>query len=340
MAVTWKSNNIAYDEWLLARNKGIGASETGAICFGTSYSSNLELYYSKIGLGRPTIQNIRMDIGTMTEPLSVEYWKYYEGSEQSILANKKNNRIVKDCFYENKTAFNDKFPWLSATPDAIIKPFGIYEGKSNGVLEIKNTMGFVLKSYDGGLPISNLCQVVTQMLCTEMQYGEIFYFIDNSRFECHYVPRKATKNLEELIITKTEDFWNRVISARPLANELYEAKRNYNMRRAAELETAIAQLEPEVQSSQGYLNFINERFKERSSGAGLIVGTEEQLKVALKYNEIAKKIDKLEKQQLQLEIELKKAMKENTCLDFGKAGKITWYPNKNNNRIFNTKHIN
>ncbi len=328
------NNELTRDQWLMARNNTIGASEVGIIVVGSNFSSSLELYYNKIGLGRPTIQNIRMSIGTNTEPIIRQYWKYYEGSEESIVLNEQRGRIVKDCRNDNQTIFNDKYPHLSATPDGIILPYGVYAGKGEGSLELKNTMGFVLKAYEGGIPTVNLFQNVTQIMLGEFGYGEIFYFIDNSRFQLETLLRKDTRKVEEAILIHTTDFWNRVTKARKVVGEMFEFKRTHNYRAADKALLEIQALEPPVQNTNGYLNFLTEKYKDRIAGVGLKQGSQTDLQIAKKHRELSKKIDKLEKDQRLLEIQLKLIMKESTVLDFGKEGKITYHPNSNNNRIF------
>jgi predicted phage-related endonuclease len=338
MSVTFKSNEgLSKADWVHSRNNTLGASEVATVVVGSKFTCNLELYYNKIGLGRPLIPNIRMSIGTKTEPMSIHYWKHYEGSEKSIIANEERGRIVKDCIYENNTYFNSKYPHLSATPDAIILPFGVYAGKGKGCLEIKNTNGFVMQSYSAGLPTQNLFQVATQMMVTEYAYSELYYFIDNSRFECHPLLRKDTKKMEDAIIIHTTDFWDRVIKARVLANQMFEFKRVCNMKAANEAMAEIERLEPPAQNTSGFLDYLTERFKDRASGAGIIKGTDEQYAIAKRHLQLKSKIDKLNKEKELMELQLKSAMRNAVALDFGKDGKVFWELNSNNNRIFKNK---
>lgn len=338
--VKWKSfEGLSDAEWQLLRLNSIGASEVGTICVGSNFSSNLELYYQKIGLGKPTVKNIRMDIGTETEPLTFKYWRYYEGSEASIIANKQNGRIIKNGTCKKETAFNDKYPHLSVSPDARIQPYGIYEGMGEGCLEIKNTMEYVLKSYENGLPLGWIFQIATQLMVTEFKYGELFLFVDNRRFQLEPLTRKTTKKLEETILIHTTDFWERVTKARPVVNQMFEFRRTYNMKAADEALREIQQLEPPVQNTRGYMDFLTEQYKERAAGAGIKEGTAADLELARKHKQIAKKISALEKEKQLVEIHLKQIMKESNQLDFGKNGKINFYPNVNGNRTFKNNII-
>ena len=335
MAVRYQDNKLlSYDEWLVARNNHIGASILGTLVYGNSYSSSLELFWNFIGAGKPTVENIRMFLGTETQDLSAKCWTFYDGTEQSVVENARRNTPVKKYINHNYTYFNDLYPHLAVTPDGEIQDFGVYAGKGKGSLEIKNTQSWVLASYETGLPTDNVIQLCGQMMVAEYGYGNLFYFIDNSKFQCYDLERKDTKNIEELILQHTEPFWHNVLLARPLYNKLYEARRNYNQRLVGELENEIARLEPPPQNSTGYLNFLTERYKDKLAESGIIKGTDMQLLIAQKHKQLGKEIDTLEKEQMTLEIEIKNNLGNNNTLDFGKNGKITWIENKNGKRIF------
>jgi hypothetical protein len=337
MAVTWQNNSeISYEQWLHLRNNSIGASETSVILFGSKYSSNLEIFYQKVGAPRQNFENLRMYIGKETEDISAySLWQYYDGyKEQSIVDNARKKTPVKKCINLNATVFNDKYPQLSATPDRQIQPFGKYEGRGYGFLEIKNTQSWVLSSYDTGLPTENVVQLCQQLMLGEVDYGELFYFIDNMRCQTHEINRSDMAQLEETIIAYTEPFWANVLKARPIYNQMYEHQRNTNMRGVAECQKALIELEPPVQNTVGYKNFLTQRFQDKMQGVGIIPGKPDQLITARNHKSLSKQIEDLEIKQRALEIELKMAIGDKSLLDFGKDGKVSWVENKNGTRIF------
>lgn len=336
MAIRWQNNSdITYDQWLLLRNEYIGASEASVIIFGSKYSSNLEIFYHKVGMPRSVFENLRMFLGKETEDISEKLWKHFDGrNQQSIVDNIRKQTPVKECINLNSTVFNDKYPWLSATPDRQIQPFGKYAGRGTGCLEIKNTQTWVLNSYGGALPPENVVQLSQQLMLTEDTYGELFYFIDNMRCDVHAIERSDLKQLEETIVLHTEPFWKNVLKARPVFNQMYEFQRTMNMRGVAECQKELISLEPPVQNTDGYRNFLTQRFKDKTAGVGIVPGKPEQLLKAKEHKALEKPIkDLLDKQRL-LEIELKMAIGDNSMLDFGKEGKVTWLANKNDARIF------
>lgn len=335
MAIRIQYNkDLTYDQWKLKRNESIGSSETGAICIGSPYKSALEIFYDKVAGAKDTIENIRMWLGKKTEPLTGEMWEYYDDSADSVVKNHRAGTPIKKGENRNITIFNSDYPGRSSTPDLHILPWGVYEGKGEGYCELKNTQSYVLKSYNDELPPDNVFQLCDQLIQGDKAYGEIFYFVDNSYFIGYPMLRSSMKNIEQTIIQATGDLWKRIVKAKPLYNQMYEAKRNYNFKLAAELDNEIQRLEPGPQNSAGYLRYLTERYKERTANVGLIKGTEEQLKLAKKHRELAKKIDSLEKNQRMLEIELKLILKENNAIDFGSAGKVTYYPTARGTRLF------
>jgi hypothetical protein len=278
--------------------------------------------------------NFRMYIGNVTEGISADMWENYDGSEQSIVDNARKGTPVKKCMNLNYTFKNSLFPHLSATPDRIILPFGVYaDRKTNGSLEIKNTNSYVLKSYENELPTENVVQLVTQMMCCDYDFGELFYFVSNERVENHVIEKHKTKKVQNVIIEHTAKFWDSVLKARKIYNQIFEAKRTYNFKLATELELEMARLEPDPQTSLGYLNYLTERYKDRVANIGMIQGDTDQLMLAREHSKTCAAIKKQEQKKLELEIKLKLAIKDNNVLDFGKNGKLTYYQNKNGSRL-------
>jgi predicted phage-related endonuclease len=334
--VKWVSNiGIPYEQWRINRRNSIGASEVGAILFGSKWTSNLEIWMDKV-FGLPAkVQNLRMFLGNKTEPTSEMLWSFYDDTEQSIVTNCEKGTPVKESYNKNATAFNDKWPHLSATPDRIIKPVGKYAGRSGeGCLELKNTMRYVLSQYENSLPPENTVQLVTQFMVTELEYGELFYFIDNNSCECYPIEAYKTKKTQDIIATGTKKFWDSIVKARVVHNQLFEARRKFDMKLAAQLEVELSRLEPDPQTTSGYLKFLTERYKDRVAKVGMIPGNDEQFALAKAHRKASTDIKKMEARKMDLEIKLKLAIKDHVVLDFGKGGKITYYQNKNGSRLF------
>ena len=334
MSITFQdNNNLTYDQWRFLRKDSIGSSSVGVICFGSPYKCSLEIFYEKISGITPSVDNIRTFLGKKTEPLSGEMWSYYEGSPDSIIKNYNAGTPVKKGENRNVTIFNSKFPGRSTTPDIHILPFGEYEGRGEGYCEIKNTQSYILKSYNDQLPPENVFQLCDQMIIGDKSYGELFYFLDNRDFVGYPLERKSMRNIEETIIRETGDLWKKITEAKPLYNQMINAKFNNNNRLANELDNEIQRLEPSPQYSTGYLNYLTLHYKDRISGVGIINGDEVALKIAKKHKQLSGQLDKIKKEKQMREIELRLILKANNCIDFGKLGKVTHFPTSAGNRL-------
>jgi hypothetical protein len=322
------NNDITREQWLSNRFSSLGASETSAVSFGSPYTSNIEIYYSKITGIKKGIENIRTYIGRKSEDITDQFYPYYEGTEESIYINEGNGRILRKIENRNVTGRNSKFPHITATPDRFLLPFGLYTGKKEGLVEYKNTNSYVLKQYLPLLPLDNIIQLLTQLNVFELDYGELFYFIDNRRYELHEMFAKDYKRQWDIVLERTTDFWERVTKGRILYNQKCEAQRKFNMKLADELDAEIQLLEPPVQHSSGYLRFINENYKSRAS-LGSKQAEAAEIQKALKYKELAKKIDKLEKEKQGIEIDLKRAMNGASILSLGNIGDVSWQQYEN-----------
>lgn len=333
MITLQNNNDISFDHWIALRNQSIGASEVSPICFGSPYTSNLEIWYQKVTGIKKGIENIRTYTGRKSENIVDQFYPYYDGTEDSVYLNHNVGKILRKIENKNVTGRNSKFPHITATPDRFTTLF-----PSNKLIltEYKNTQGFILKQWKPGLPLDNVLQVLTQLNVFEMQDGEIFYYIDNRRFELHEMQSSKFKSQWQTILSITNPFWESVLKARTLYNQQCEAKRNFNMKLATELEYAIQQLEPPIQHSTGYLTFINEKYKSRASLGGRDA-TEAEALLAKRYKDISNKIDKLSKEKLAVEVDLKMAMKDSSILNIAKAGTVSWVQYENR-KIFKVNY--
>lgn len=324
------NNDLTYEQWLALRFQTLGASECSPVCFGSPYTSNIEIWYQKVTGIKKGIENIRTYTGRKSENIVDQFYPYYDGSEESIYLNHNKGNILRSVENRNVSGINSKFPHISATPDRFTK---IHSSGIDILTEYKNTQSHVLKQWLPGLPLDNVIQVLVQLYVFE-QYpmAEIFYYIDNMKCQLHEMVKSQFKSKWQVVLDITTPFWASVLEARKLYNQQFEAKRNFNMKLAAELESEIQRLEPPVQYSSGYLKFINENYKSRAALGGKEAAAAEVDK-AKKYKEIGKKMDKLKKDQLALEIDLKKAMGETSILHLGKIGNVSWQQ-YDNRRVF------
>jgi predicted phage-related endonuclease len=325
MITLQENKDLEFNHWVALRNESIGASEISPICFGSEYTSNLEIFYQKVTGIKKGIENVRTFIGRKSENIVDQFYPYYEGTDDSVHINSEKGRKLRTVENRNVTGRNSDFNHITATPDRFTT---IISNNQKILTEYKNTQSHVLKKYRPGLPVDNVMQVLTQLRVFKYDVGELFYFVDNRYYESHPMECRKYKSQWQLIIDRTTPFWENVKAARILYNQMCDARRNFNMKLADEIDVEIQKLEPPVQYSDGYLKFINENYASRASLGGKQAEAAEVQK-ALKMNELAKKIKKLEKEKQDLEIDLKLAMKDAQKLDLGKHGEIIWQQHEN-----------
>lgn len=322
------NNDLTFDQWVSNRNNGIGASEISAICFGNQYTSNLEIFYQKVTGITKFIENLRTYTGKKSETIVDQFYPYYDGTDESIYINSNAGNKLRRVENRNVTGCNSKYPHIFATPDRFVFPANSINEKDMWLTEYKNTQSWVLKPYLPGLPLDNVIQLLTQLNVFNIPFGDLFYYVDNLRCELHTMQAKDYKKQWQIVLERTTDFWERVTKGRILYNQKCEAQRKFNMKLADELDAEIQLLEPPVQHSSGYLRFINENYKSRAS-LGSKQAEAAEIQKALKYKELAKKIDKLEKEKQGIEIDLKRAMNGASILSLGNIGDVSWQQYEN-----------
>lgn len=320
------------DEWLRYRTQGLGASETGVIMGLSPYTSSIELFYRKIGedLGY-NVENLAMFLGTEQENFIATLWSHWDGSVEGMIRNYREGRKVRRCKRINAYAHNDKYPWLFASLDREINQ---YEGRGNGCLELKTIGGYELDKWTDGLPPVYVIQVQTQMLVTEMEYGEIAILKDNRDFMV--LPFERHENIIETIIERTKIFWDKVTEARKICTKRFEAERNFNMRDVEELTGELQSLEPEPDGSDAFNDFLKKKYKIAIPGERS--GNLEELEDAQKHREFAGRIKELQESKQLHENRLKIAMRDGIDkITFGESGYVSWKVDTNGTRRFSNK---
>jgi putative phage-type endonuclease len=327
------TRNMSFEDWLRYRKSGVGASETGAILGLSDYKSVLELFYEKIaeGIGY-NVENIHTFMGKELEDKIAELWQYWDGSEESMIENRRADRIIRRCQRVRAYVRNPKYPWLFVSLDRKINK---HAGKPEGALEIKTIMGYEAKKWEAEIPPYHVVQVQTQLLVCEFAYGELAILKDGRRFDV--VPLEARKKIFNAIIEKTYDFWQRVEKARGIVNQQFEARRNFNQRAVNELAAQLVELEPPPDNSEAYADFLKKQFNVIKEGA--IQGTLTDLEEAKKHAKFSQQIKQLNDKRRLHENRLKSAMRDGEKLDFGASGYVSWKPDVNGDRRFLNKII-
>lgn len=322
---------MTLEEWLAYRLTGIGASEIGTLLGLDDYKSSLELYYEKIGdINKPRIENMAMFIGKEQEDFIAKLWRYWDGSEESVVNNWRAGTPVRKCHRVLAYVRNPDFPWLFVSLDRVINKT---VSRGEGSLELKTIGGFELNKWEFDIPPKYVAQVNTQMLVPRFEFGELALFEDGRHLQVF--PFEPSVNICNQILTVSEDFWKRVTKAKEFVAHKYIGIAEYNQRLVDDCNAEIDKLAPEPDGSLAYAEFMKEKyltpkFNERD-------GSEEELNWARSALSTKAEIDGLIRDARLYENRLKDAMKDHEILDFGPAGRVYWMESKSGGRRFSNK---
>jgi len=173
----------SHEEWLKAREEGIGASEVAAVLGLSPWETPFSLYLKKTHKVPPTEENDAMRRGHYLEDAVVQWWMHETG-EQVIKAS------AADIIY-----VHPEFPFMRVTPDRIVK------GRKK-ILEVKSTalhMGEEIPNY-------YLAQVMYQMYVTGIHQAELIYIQGGLTFGRFFV--EYDEEFAEFIAERVTEFWN------------------------------------------------------------------------------------------------------------------------------------
>jgi len=178
------------DEWLAARKQGIGGSDIGTILGLSTFSSALEVFYEKTGIGEGREVNEAMEIGAAIEPWILERY-----GDTAVWA-KERYEIVDDLYIIQS---NDH-PWLLHSPDALLLD-GIDSLPCAGI-EIKNIRS---DQHWDPLPPFYMAQVQHGLLCSGLERWIVVALVGGQKLITREI--EPDKELQGRIIVEGEWFW-------------------------------------------------------------------------------------------------------------------------------------
>lgn len=170
------------EEWKALRKKYIGGSDAASVVGLNPFKSALELWADKTGKIPDFEGNLATEVGTYLEEFVAQ--KFAEVTGKKV---RRNNRSI----------FNDKYPWAIANIDREIVG-------EDAVLEIKTTSEMNLKKFNNGeYPANYYCQVMHYLAVTEKKKGYLAVLIGNREFKVFEIERDETE-IESLMNAEKE----------------------------------------------------------------------------------------------------------------------------------------
>lgn len=198
----------SHEEWLIERQKGIGASDAGTILGVNPWKTNIELWEEKTG---------RRKAEDISDKPYVRYGNEAEEHIRALFALDHPELIVN---YESpyKIIHNADHEFITCTPDGELVD---RETGRIGGLEIKTTEimnGGKWAEWDGRIPDQYYCQVLHQMIAADWGYvwlrALIKYTARNgekrSEMRDYFIGREEVEEDIKMLICALQDFWGYV----------------------------------------------------------------------------------------------------------------------------------
>jgi putative phage-type endonuclease len=326
--------DMTHQDWLNFRANGIGGSDVGTVLMLNPYCSRLQLYEQKVGLLKyEPEENSAMFWGKELEEIIADKWQYFDGTEEGMIKNVREDKVIRKCSRVNAYAINQNYPWLFASLDRRINknqasPFtGLIHPKS-GVLEVKTISGYTSAMWEAGIPPYHVVQLQTYLLVYGVDYGEIAVLRDGRNFEV--IPFERNEAICDRILTETEAFWNKVTKGRQLVAEREAAMSSGSISMANGFQAQLDLNEPEPDGTEAYSDYMKEKFKNPIDS--VIMGGLEQLTLCRNLADARAREKAVKEEKLAYENPIKNYMGNNQTMDFGESGKASWAADKNGKR--------
>lgn len=176
------------NDWLTARKNYIGSSDAAAVLGENPYRSAAQVAEDKWGKVDDAEMPIYVRLGKFVEPfIGDEYARSVAGARIA----------VPPSFFH---VVNDRYPYLSATPD-----FFIYRPECGwGVLECKATGVWDRNDLD-----RHCIQLQHQMLVTGLSWGVVAWLTFRGKFD--FEQFDADPKVQQSMLQGYEDFWTKVL---------------------------------------------------------------------------------------------------------------------------------
>lgn len=242
------------DEWKRVRKLHVTATDAAIICGVSPYSTAHKLWLRKMGLEPEEKENSAMRRGSEMEPIAREWVEKNQGFT---------------C--KPAVVFSKEHPFMMASLDGISE-CGMF------IVEIKCGE----KSYElasrGTIPDYYIYQLMTQMLCAEVQYG--FYVAFNGETGI-IIKVERDQNLIDKIICKAKEFYECMISFTPpeLTDKDYVTREDNTWKELSRKYATISEMRKKLQIQE-------EEIKEQLV---ILSGSQNSMGGGIKLSKVARK---------------------------------------------------
>lgn len=202
------------DEWLKARESGIGSSEIATIVGLNPWETPYQLWRRKLGIDPPKEENFAMKAGHYLEDAVARFW--HDETGQDVIKSSAGDWLIR----------NNEKSFLQVSPDRTYWLAGMTRSNANkGILECKTTQ----MSIDADdLPKHWFTQVQYQLGVAEMTKGSLAWLSSGREFG--YKDLAFVPDFYGWLVEEAEKFWvdNIVGKQEPTATSVQDVLLKYN----------------------------------------------------------------------------------------------------------------
>ncbi|MEK4815759.1 YqaJ viral recombinase family protein [Macrococcus sp. FSL R5-0951] len=185
MAEVLNTKDMTHEEWLKARQSGIGGSDAGTILGVNKWKSKTQLFFEKVN---PELK----------QQVDNEFI-YWGNVLEDVVAKEFETRTGKKVRKNNKMLRHPEHEFMLANLDRVIVG-------EKALLECKTTSQYNIDQWkDDEIPASYLCQIQHYMAVTGYEKAYIAVLCGGNQFIWKEVPRDD--ELIEIIVNAEKDFW-------------------------------------------------------------------------------------------------------------------------------------
>lgn len=185
MAEVLNTKDMTHEEWLKARQAGVGGSDAGTILGVNKWKSKTQLFFEKVN---PELK----------QQVDNEFI-YWGNVLEDVVAKEFETRTGKKVRKNNKMLRHPEHEFMLANLDRVIVG-------EKALLECKTTSQYNIDQWkDDEIPASYLCQIQHYMAVTGYEKAYIAVLCGGNQFIWKEVPRDD--ELIEIIINAEKDFW-------------------------------------------------------------------------------------------------------------------------------------